>query len=136
MKLNKFKRKSISINITSLIDVMFILLLFFIVTSTFRDINAAALELELPKSEEAKEESNDIKEFTLYLDKNNNVSIAGRIIKLDSLQFVFADLKEEIAGNPIVIKGDQEVSYQSFIKVFDVLKSHDITNLILAAEKE
>lgn len=136
MKLNKFKRKSLSINITSLIDVMFILLLFFIVTSTFRDINAAALDLELPKSDEATEEQNDIKEFTLYLDKHNNVSIAGRVFQLDSLQYLFSDVKDEIAGNPIVIKGDQEVTYQSFIKVFDVLKSHDITNLILAAEKE
>lgn len=136
MKLNKFKRKSLSINITSLIDVMFILLLFFIVTSTFREKNSAALDLELPKSDQAKEESNEKEEVTLYLDKNKNVSILGKVFALDSLQFYFPSLKNQLSGKPLIIKGDQEVTYQSFIKVFDVLKSHNIPNLILAAEKE
>lgn len=135
MKLNRQQKKALSLNMTSLIDVLFILLLFFIVTSTFRDPNSSALDLELPKS--SKTQSEEIPdEEVVYLDQLNRVSIAGRILPLDSLAEVFPQLKDQLKSKVIVLKGDENVKYQSFITIFDIFKAHQIDKLVLASEKK
>ena len=135
MKLNRKKKTALTLNMTSLIDVLFILLLFFIVTSTFRDPNSSALDLELPKA--SKTQSEEIpKEETVYLDKNNRVSILGRILPLDSLAEIFPTLKDQLKSKVIVLKGDENVKYQSFITIFDVFKANQIDKLVLASEKK
>ncbi len=135
MKLNRRQKKALTLNITSLIDVLFILLLFFVVTSTFKDPNASALDLELPKSSKT-QTTEAAEEETIYLDKNNQVSMLGQIFPLDSLAIKFPQLKDKIGSKVVVLKGDENVKYQSFITIFDVLKAHDIEKLVLASEKQ
>ena len=67
MRLNKSQKKALTLNITSLIDVLFILLLFFVVTSTFKDPSASALDLELPKSSKTQSDETPDEEFPLIL---------------------------------------------------------------------
>lgn len=133
MKLSKQSKKSLQLNVTSLIDVMFILLLFFIVTSTFKDPNDAALDIVLPKSNstaEAKESS----EKVLFIDKNGTVSFLGQKVKLSELNDRFPEMYKGNEDKTILLKGDEEVSYQMFISVFDVLKANNVNKLILAAK--
>lgn len=135
MKLNKTQKKALSLNITSLIDVLFILLLFFVVTSTFKDPNASALDLELPKSSKTQSDETPDEE-TIYLDKNNKVSMLDEIFPLDSLSAKFPALKARLESKVVVLKGDEAVKYQSFITIFDVLKAHNIEKLVLASEQQ
>ena len=135
MKLSKRSKRALNINLTSLIDVLFILLLFFIVTSTFKDPNTAALDLILPKANKTNEEKST-DEAILFLNKDKQISFLGKTIPLDSLEFRFPSLVKELADRTIILKGDENVSYQSFITVFDILKLNKIDKLVLAAKKK
>lgn len=133
MKLNKRNKKALSLNITSLIDVLFILLLFFVVTSTFKDLSGGGLDIELPSSSDTA--SKDVpKEEVLYLDKDDQVSLLGKVFPLDSLDAFFQANKDSIQAKVLIFKGDQKASYQSFITVFDILKTHQINKLVIATE--
>ena len=136
MKLAKRVKKSSTLNITSLIDVMFILLLFFIVTSTFKEINNAALDIVLPKANQGKEVEEKEDEITLFLAKNNQISLLDEQMPLDSFDLKFHRYKEKIGDKTILLKGDENVTYQSFIEVFDILKKHNIEKLILLSKKK
>jgi len=133
MKLTKQSKKSLQLNVTSLIDVMFILLLFFIVTSTFKDPNDAALDIVLPKSNSTAETS-ESSEQVLYINKTGLISFAGKEIPLDEFSEQFKELYSGKEDKTILLKGDEEVSYQMFISVFDILKANNVDKLILAAK--
>ena len=133
MKLSKQTKKSLQLNVTSLIDVMFILLLFFIVTSTFKDPNDAALDIILPKSNTTTE-ATDSGEEILFINKTGKISFAGKEVSLDELSAKFPELYKGKESKTILLKGDEEVSYQMFISVFDVLKANNVEKLILAAK--
>lgn len=133
MKLNKQTKKSLQLNVTSLIDVMFILLLFFIVTSTFKDPNDAALDIVLPKSNSTAE-SSESNEQILYINKTGLISFVGKEIPLAEFSDRFKELYKGNEEKTILLKGDEEVSYQMFISVFDILKVNNVDKLILAAK--
>ncbi|MCB0278160.1 MAG: biopolymer transporter ExbD [Calditrichaeota bacterium] len=135
MKLSKRTKRALNINLTSLIDVLFILLLFFIVTSTFKDPNTAALDLILPKANKTSDDK-ESDEAILFLDKNQQVSFLGHTIPLDSLESRFPQVLSELANKTIMLKGDESISYQSFITVFDILKLNKVDKLVLAAKKK
>jgi len=133
MKLTKQSKKSLQLNITSLIDVMFILLLFFIVTSTFKDPNDAALDIVLPKSS-ATAETKEANEELMYIDKTGRISFLGKKMSLEQFKSDFPALYKSQKEKTILLKGDEEVSYQMFISVFDILKENNVDKLILAAK--
>jgi biopolymer transport protein ExbD len=136
MKISKTQKKSIQLNVTSLIDVMFILILFFVVTSTFKDPGNNALDIVLPKSKHASEEKIEPKEEVLFLSNTGKVSFLGKRFAIDSLEIYFPKLISDLDDKTVVLKGDKDVSYQRFIQVFETLKKHNIEKLILAADKE
>jgi biopolymer transport protein ExbD len=133
MKLNKRTKKALNLNITSLIDVMFILLLFFIVTSTFKDPHSSALDLILPSSKKVQADQK-YDEVVLYIDKNNQLSFAGKKISMKQFEEQFAALYETVKEKTIVLKGDENVPYQSFVSVLDVLKLNKVEKLIIATK--
>ena len=133
MNLNKRSKKALSLNITSLIDVMFILLLFFIVTSTFKDPHTSALDLILPSSKKA-QANEDYDEVILYIDKNNQLSFAGQKISMKQFDKQFPALYETVKEKTIVLKGDESVPYQSFVSVLDILKLNKVEKLIIATK--
>ena len=111
---------------------MFILLLFFIVTSSFRDPNDAALDIILPKSNATSAE-NKSSESTLFIDKTGLISFEGKKLSIKDFKSQFKTLYTDTTKT-ILLKGDEEVSYQMFISVFDILKEHNIDKLILATK--
>ena len=73
MKIERTKRRGkgeLTLEITPLIDVVFLLLIFFLVATTFEDINSG-IKIELPQS--TIREIKDIKEIQIAIDKNKNM---------------------------------------------------------------
>jgi biopolymer transport protein ExbD len=123
------RREPISPDMTPLIDVVFILLIFFLVSSTFKK-DELALDLILPKSGSAKE---IIKKEELSIElSRDKIALKGRVIK-------FADLGAELSKvsdkeKPVNIRINKDVEYQRVMKLFDLLKKYDLNNLALESE--
>lgn len=125
------RREQLGIDLTPIIDVVFILLIFFIVTSVFKK-DELALMLDLPSSDAKAVEINDEQIFIEL--SPSKLAIKGIEVSFISLE----DNIKEIKNNkkPIVVRIDKKVQYERVVKVLDLLQKYNLNNLALVTEEE
>lgn len=128
---SKRTRQEASADITPLIDVVFLLLIFFMTSTVFKKSELALL-LNLPKTESGEKASQDSKVLTIELSKEE-VAIAGKKFTVDQLDEKLATIKDK--NKPIDLRVDKEVQYARLVRILDVLKKYSLTNLSLITEK-
>ncbi len=125
------KREFITPELTPLIDVVFLLLIFFLVSSVFKK-DEYALLLNLPVSEQGEGSKKKLEEITIEI---NNSSFA-----LNKEKLSIKDLTEKLLNyektTVINIRADQESAYKHLIKVLEVLQSQKKENISLITEKK
>ena len=125
------RRETLGLDLTPIIDVVFILLIFFIVTSVFKK-EELALMLDLPSSN-AKEMQ--IKQEQIFIELNpTKLAIKGIEVSFESLEDNLKAVKNK--ENPIVVRIDKKVEYQRVVKVLDLLQKYNLSNLALVTNEE
>lgn len=116
-------------DLTPLIDVVFLLLIFFIVASEFKK-NESILNLTLPTSSSSQKIVKK-KEIMIEMTKDK--------LAFNSKELSFKDLKQELMSlskkTPITVKIDKEVKYEKIIELLDILKSSNMKNLQLITKE-
>jgi len=128
------KKRKLIINLTSLIDVLFLLLIFFMVSSTFVKKNALKISLPEVSGESTQQNKNHI-EITISKDGKifiNNIRCKKDAIK-DAIQTIMKD-KFHNKKAEVQFKVDKGVSYGLVIEIMGELKSLGI-NTIMAITK-
>lgn len=123
MKRFKSGRRKAEINITSLIDVVFILLIFFMIGSTFEK---PVMKVALPEAESGTPIRE--KNVEIIVNKDGNVYIGTQSYSLAELE---AFLQKRTAENPnaaAFISCDKDLAFQKFVAVMDVLNKSGIRN--------
>ena len=108
------RRKRFQIDMAPLIDVVFLLLIFFMLTFA---IQGQGLAISLPEGEETEKIEKDI---IVKIDRNNKIYLNGRQIEVDSLG---AALREDLlrrSDKMVVIDSAPKVKYELFARVLDV----------------
>ncbi len=125
------RRESLGIDLTPVIDVVFILLIFFIVTSVFKK-EELALVLDLPKSS-AKE--SEVSKDDIFIELSpTKLAIKGIEVSFESLEDNLKEIKDKT--KPLIVRIDEKVEYKRVVKVLDLLQKYDLNNLALITEKE
>ena len=125
------RRESLSLDLTPVIDVVFILLIFFIVTSVFKK-EELALMLDLPTSN-AKEM--EIKKEQIFIElSQNKLAIKGIEVSFESLEDNLKAVKNK--ENPVIVRIDKKVEYQRVVKVLDLLQKYNLSNLALVTNED
>jgi biopolymer transport protein ExbD len=126
----------VAIDLTSLIDVVFTLIIFFVVTTSFN--NRSALKITLPSSSASQVEAQK-KPLMVLIDRNGNYYVGDSALVRSDL----ASLKEAImqqAGNDrertIVIQADAKSSHQSVITAMDAIGQLGFSKLSIATTPE
>lgn len=123
-----------SIDMTPMIDMVFQLLIFFLLTSIFAA--QPVLDLTLPSAEDAKEKGQE-ESVHLFIRKEGKIFIDEEEIPLEGLG---AALQAKIGADrkrPVLLSADREAPFQRFVDVLDVVRRHDLSNLaILTRPKE
>jgi len=124
------RREPLGLDLTPVIDVVFILLIFFMVTSTFKK-DELALMLDLPSSD-AKEV--EVKKDEIFIElSTNKLAIKGIEVSFDSLE---DNLKEiDDTKKTIIVRIDKQVAYERVVKVLDLLQKYNLNNLALVTNK-
>ncbi|MBC8185198.1 biopolymer transporter ExbD [candidate division KSB1 bacterium] len=130
MQLLEKKRRKVIINITSLIDVLFLLLIFFMVSSTF--VEQPGMKLELPESESSTMER--IKELVLEINQDGSIFLNESPIQLDSLENKFKKLLPALESPSLILKADKSVPHGTVVKVMDKAKISGLEKLIIATK--
>lgn len=121
----KKKRALLTPDLTPLIDVVFLLLIFFIVSTTFNKYGN--IDIDLPTSTLASEETKD-NNLEIIIDKDNRYFITLGDKK--NVEITFEELDSYLNGvESVSVTGDKELKYQYIIDIITKVKQHGIENL-------
>lgn len=123
-------KKRILINITSLIDVLFLLLIFFIVSSTF--LEQPGMKLDLPKTQ--KLSAMRMEGHTLFVSSDSLIFLNDEAIDYNLLPKRLQDIAPDIEEKGLILKADENVSYGLVIHMMDIAKASGISRLIVATK--
>ena len=116
------------ISLTPIIDVVFILLIFFMLASNFNKIG----ELEMDMSKESSQSSNeDIKVIKLAVDQGNSVMSGGKIYHDDEVLTMIRLAIKEVNRYSIILTAKNDVTYQRYLTVMNYLKKNKIENITI-----
>jgi len=128
------RRKMPSITIVSLIDILAILLIFFIVTTTFRE-KLPQLQINLPESKSAATASSEPKKAVLLQIKGaDQITLDGKPVTASSLPSAIRDLQKSNPGCSITMQADKEAPFGTVVSVLDALQEAGIKNVPAVAK--
>jgi biopolymer transport protein ExbD len=123
------RRKMPSITVVSLIDILAILLIFFIVTTTFRE-KLPQLQINLPESRSAaKESAQPRKPVVLQIKENDRITLGEKSITLAELPAAIRETLRTQPGCSITMKADKEAPFGTVVSVLDALQEAGIKNI-------
>lgn len=135
MKFKRAVREELAINITPLIDVVFLLLIFFMVTTTFS--KETRLLVNLP---EANAVSTDTEPalIEVIVAVDGNYTINGRALVNTQLETLVRGLQLESGGDtnmPVLLLADAEATHQSVVTAMDAIGQSGFTRLNIATQR-
>ncbi len=126
------KEESVEVNLTPLIDVVFLLLIFFMVSTTFD--RHARLKVSLPESS-ARASQQQVEPLVLSIDASGNYFINDRQVINKQLDTLKAALKKTIGDDldiALVLRADANTPHQSVVRAMDAASQLGLTKLSIA----
>jgi len=131
MEFERRRHKHDFINIAPLVDVVFLLLLFFMLTSHL--IQEPAIKIKLPESKTAEAQDDQIK--TILITKNAEIYFMNKRIDIVNLQRALLESTSDIKKEFLRIKADRETDVGLLVNVIDEIKILGITNFSIITER-
>jgi biopolymer transport protein ExbD len=128
---SKFGRR-VFINITSLIDVIFMLLIFFAVSSTF--LEQPGMKLELPAAKSA--DISQIKSYMLYLATDGSMRLNEQTITMEKLSQALQAALPQMAEQSLTLYADKNVPHGNVVRVMDIARQTGVKKLVIATTPE
>ncbi len=136
VQLRARQRKTPRVNLTPLIDVVFLLLIFFMVSTTFKD--SARINVELPSIETDQPEEQHPVDLTIQVAANGMMSVNGREL-LNSSPELLKRAISGVAGGatdiPVIVKVDRNAPFQAVMTVMDVAAQLHLDKLTFPGRK-
>jgi biopolymer transport protein ExbD len=131
-KVSKGHHSSLNeLNITPLLDLAFVLLVIFIITTPQLSND---LEMNLPSPKQEKPPSPPPKINRLTVEKSGQITLNNQAIELAALKPALVAMKASDPDTTVVLRGAADVDYQRVISVLDALQQAEITKIGLATE--
>ncbi len=127
----KRPRYGVQMPLTSLIDIVFLLLVYFLLTTNFM-VNEG-IDVKLPRAKASRPQVQQ--EITVYVDAQGRAFLENREVALNEL---FKRLRGMIGGSPnrsVIVKADRAVVLNKAVAVMDTAKAAGAGRLVLATEK-
>ncbi len=132
MQFKETKRKRSSINVTSLIDVLFILLIFFMVSSSFVEQPGMKLELPTIKSREVARVDN----LVLFVSKDDEIFLDDKQVSLETLAEEITTLIPNVKEKTLVLKADKQAEHGLIVQIMDIAKRSGLTKIVIGTRIE
>lgn len=120
------------ISLTPIIDVVFILLIFFMLASNFNKVGELNMDLSKETSQSTKD---DVKLIKLIVKKDNSVISNGKIYDDDELLTMLRLVIKEAPKYAIILTAKDDVTYQRYLTLMGFLKKNEIQNVSLGIKE-
>ena len=128
---SNFKEENIQINILPMIDVIFVILSFFIVSSLYL-VRLETIPVNLPNAETSNQEKDSLIVVTLSLD--NRVFIDDKFIDISVLESKLRSKLSVSNNKKVVLRADKGIKYGNVISILDILRK--IENIKIGVSTE
>ncbi|MEP6809243.1 MAG: biopolymer transporter ExbD [Chthoniobacterales bacterium] len=127
MKIAVRKRRAPSIIIVSLVDILTILLIFFVVSTTFKK-DQPEVQINLPESQTATKTPAELDHALLSVNAQDEIRLDGAPVAIDELENAVRGLAAA-RKSTLALQADKKASFGTIIKVMDALKLAGVKNL-------
>ena len=133
MRFRRLKEEEPMLGITPLIDIVFLLLIFFMLTSHFHV--ASGVPIRLPKVTQNTYEKKR-HEIILAIDKMGRIYLKREKVELKELGVKLQDLVAKDDLIQLILQADKDVKHGKVVQVMDLAKSAGIPSIVIAAQWE
>ena len=127
MKFAVRKRRAPSIIIVSLVDILTILLIFFVVSTTFKR-DQPEVQINLPESKTATNAPGELDHAILTVSDTDEIKLDGQTVAVDDLEKAVRNLSDTKRSS-LALQADKKASFGIIVKVMDALKLAGVKNL-------
>ncbi|QFI56323.1 ExbD/TolR family protein [Aeromonas simiae] len=124
----KRQRDEIQIDMTPMLDIVFIMLIFFIVTTSF--VREAGLEVHRPEASQAKAQKSS--SIMLAIGANGEIYLDRKAVDVERIKVTLARMLAEQPEASLVIQADERVAHGRVVRVMDEAKAAGIANIAVA----
>lgn len=124
------KRSQISFNIAPLIDVVFLLLLFYMLTSHFA--TRPGIKVSLPRAETARPQREE--EITIFVDREQNLFLNRERVSIDQLLPRLTERLEASPTRAVTVKADEEIPLGLAVKIMDIARQARAEHLVISTK--
>jgi biopolymer transport protein ExbD len=125
-----------SIRLINLVDVLFILLIFFIATTTFRASSPTAVKLVLPEAKTAEEIGREkVERLSIAVSSDETIYLDNKPIALSTLEQTLRDAKEKNPKVQVQFSADKTVSYGTVVAIVDAARAAGIPDITAFTKK-
>ena len=114
-----------AIEITPVIDMVFLLLIFFLVATTYQQ-SEREMQIALPEAESAGPISAVLREIVINVNADGSLVVGGAQTTLEGLRAIVVDAVERNPEQKVSVRGDRDTSYGVIARVLDVCKASGI----------
>ena len=123
------------LNLTPMIDILLVLVMFFLVSSRFTESEEAQrqqIDVELPTASPIRAMTRLPDSLVIRVDRFGKVALKNEVLSLEQLQIKLKEAKKAYAEQSVLISADREGLYQSVVDVLDACRLCEISHLSLA----
>ncbi|MDY0247294.1 MAG: biopolymer transporter ExbD [Methanosarcina mazei] len=132
MRLRKRKTEEAGVDMSPLIDMVFILLIFFMVSSTF--VKDMKLDLNRPGASSAQKASSKV--IRVYIDKAGETYVDNQPVKVWAIQGKLRDMLRASTEKTVLVVTDDTIPVEKLIDVVDQCRNAGAIDVAVATEKE
>ncbi len=118
------------INITPMLDIVFIMLIFFIVTTSF--VKEKGLEVSRPSNTPPKQVEQKKGPIVVKIDGSSNITLQGRILEPKAVQANLERQKAEKPDSPLIVASHPDAETEALVVVLDAAKAVNIGSVSVA----
>ena len=130
MRFRKEAEEDYSLQLTPLVDVIFLLLIFFMVSTAFIDFTRR-LDIQLPEAKAA-QVVEKVKSFVIEMGIDKKIHLNGKLVTMESLEARIKSEMKTAARGSAIIKADKRLPYGNVVKVLGIVKDAKIRDIGIA----
>ena len=134
MKFSSREPEPASMQLAPMIDIVFLLLIFFIVTWQYTR-SETELSVKVPTAEEGVQKSRARGEIIISVLADGTIRIEGNSVNFAQLRDKLTAIAKQFKNQPVRIRGDGGVSYQRIVEVIDTCQKAGIWNISFATQR-
>lgn len=130
MRMLDKRRRRVIINITSLIDVLFLLLIFFMISTTFRE--QPGMSLELPEAKHGAVEQAD--QLVVEVTSDRRIYVGDEPVSPDSLEPRLRAYLPRLREKKLLLRADESVPHGLVVRIMDAAKGAGLESIVIATK--